>query len=247
MGRDFANVRPLFIKTEHVLMMYRYHVEIGSNEYFDPTLLFDEPPPAPEEETKMKTDSESQPNPVPPASMAQQDVVMATQSPTHQYPQHVPGGGISMRTPAPQSRYPQYVQPMNGSVPHGASTMTDHMGGNPMYAQQQHPVHMRMNSDVTGAHRMPPQGMYGRPPVPMGHQPPQHGVPIGLSYNTMGGGAPPGHPNSMDPSTMGMRGYSGTPQGTYPPSMHGGMGNTPQYPGGPHNPAPMSGTYGGLY
>lgn len=158
---------------------------------------------------------------------------------------------MSMARGVPMAnRYPQYGQPMNGAVPHGVAPIPDHMGVNPMYGAhpQQHAMH-------PGGNPMPPQAMYGQPNPSMDslrhHQQPSptRGVSMGgLSYNNIAG-APAGHAPPMSAPAMSMGGYGGMPQGSYPPGMQGGMpGNVPQYPRpGGHNPAPMSGSYGGMY
>jgi hypothetical protein len=229
---------------------------LGSEEYFDPTLLQEEPAPIVEDKIKSEMEIDSRRNSIPPNSATQQDVTMA--SPTHMYQQSMPGGmNMHMSRGIPvASRYPQYGQPMNGAGPHGGVPMPEHMGGNPMYGShlQQHPMHVRMTPDMAGGNRMPPQAMYGQQNPSMDamrhhqQQSPQRGIPMGggLSYNNMAGG-PPGHAPAMDPAAMGMGGYGGMPQGSYPPTMQGGMsGNVPQY-GRPGGPTPMSGPYGGMY
>jgi hypothetical protein len=237
----------------------RHHVGLGSEEYFNLALLQEEPEPTIDDKIKSEMEIDSRRNSIPPNSATQQDVTMA--SPTHMYQQSMPGGvNMHMSRGIPvASRYPQYGHSMNGAGPHGGVPMPEHMGGNPMYDShpQQHPMHVRMTPDMAGGNRMPPQAMYGQQNPSMDamrhhqqQQSPQRGIPMagGLSYNNMAGG-PPGHAPAMDPAAMGMGGYGGMQQGSYPPSMQGVMpGNVPQYPRpGGHNSAPMNGPYGGMY
>lgn len=241
--------------------MGRYHVNIGDEEYFNPTLLEENIEPIPEPPIKTEPESKPQsqaPPPVGPTS-GQVDVQMANASPTQMYRNQptqgmgMSGGDIPMNrggSVSGPSGYPQYGQAINGMHGYGGPMNTGPIQHSPTHSQ--HPPQM-MPPEMGGG-GMQPQQMYGhrppsmdmmRPPQPQHHGPPGSGIP----YSNAGGPNPGhGHGHGMDPGSMSM-GYGAPQQPGYGPGAPGGMPGGVQYPRGPPPPGsgPMGGSYGGMY
>lgn len=169
---------------------HRYHVEIGSEEYFDPTLLEEErkapPTPPPEVEEPIED------------TMMQHQTPHMQQQPMGMMPQEIHMNGSTPMYHQQQSHHqqPPQMHPAYGSrppQPHMDMSMR-HPGHVPQgYTQYGQPVGVSL-SDMNMMRQVHPAAQnYGhphqaRPAQPMGGIAYNHGVPPGMNMNVQYGG-----------------------------------------------------------